>query len=101
MTDYHPDENSDDRESRERRTSFDPATDGEPSISIVNEVAAATGQDPAEMEPLATAVDTDALDALVSANGNREGMVHISFTYEGMDITVDSGGILRLEPKQV
>lgn len=101
MTKKVPSEDASEAPSRQRRVSFDPDTPGEPSISIVNEVATATSQDPAEMEPLASTVDTDALDALVKSARRDPNLVHISFTYEGMDVTVDSGGMLRIEPKQV
>lgn len=101
MTEKVPSEDRTEATSRERRASFDPETPGEPSISIVNEVAAATNQDPAEMEPLASTVDTDALDALVKSVNRDPNLVHVSFTYEGRDVTVDSGGMLRIEPKQV
>lgn len=90
-----------DEQSAKRRVRFDAEEDGEPSISIVSAVAAATDQDPVEMEPLANVIDTDALDVLVSSDNPDSNLVHISFVYEGTHVTVDSSGLLRIEPEEV
>ncbi|WP_049928444.1 HalOD1 output domain-containing protein [Halopiger goleimassiliensis] len=63
-----------------------------PSLSIVNQVAAAEGIDPFDLEPpLGEVVDTDALDALV-ASTRAEADVTVEFVYRGRPVRVDSTG---------
>lgn len=59
---------------------------------IVDVVATREGVDPLELEvPLNTAVDAEALDALVTGAGGRDerNSVRVTFTYLGYEITVD------------
>lgn len=58
------------------------------STGVVTAVADATGRPIASLEPLANAVDTDALEALVDNVGRSE--VRLSFEYAGVTVTVDS-----------
>lgn len=69
-------------------------TAGEPpSVAVVEAIAAATGRDPTGVGPIYESVDTDALDALVSGGTPDAGSaVHVSFTHEGVQVTVDSRG---------
>jgi hypothetical protein len=84
----------------EHRAKYDWDTNGKPTMAVVEEVAAATGRDPNDLDPLATAVDTDALDALVTRANSTNGLTHVSFSYEGMNVTVDSGGLVLIEPRR-
>jgi hypothetical protein len=83
--------------SQGRRHGSDSATIGSaepPSTTVVEAVAAATETDPNELEPLYSAVDPDALDALFADTGTRRAAGHIEFTYCGFAVVVsrdDSG----------
>lgn len=55
------------------------------SAAIVDAVAAATGDEPTALPPLGYAVDTDALDALLS----DDKPVDLSFAYAGVDVRVE------------
>ena len=61
-------------------------------LSVVSAVARAVDTDPSRLEPLATAVDPDALERLV-ADGNDEGGERaVTFTMAGCRVVVDAGG---------
>lgn len=65
------------------------------SMRVVEEVAAATGVDPVDLdEPLSNVVDPDALDALFSDRRPSDGTVrgYTSFVYHGCRVTVDADG---------
>jgi hypothetical protein len=63
-----------------------------PSTAVVEAVAMATDRDPLDLPILADALDTDALDALVTHSTDTT--THISFTYAGVDVGVDSTGAI-------
>lgn len=63
------------------------------SVRVIETVAAATGEDPLAMAPLADAIDPDALDGLVDAG--FEG--HVSFSYAGHEVTVDGAGAVLID----
>lgn len=71
--------------------------DVEPSIAVVEAVAAREGVDPRVLDPpLNEVVDGDALnslfdDGLAAAEGS------VSFTFCGYDVTVDADGDVALE----
>lgn len=60
------------------------------SEAVVAAVAAATGQSPLELEPLAGAVDPDALNRLLQRD--TEGLT-VVFEYSGRRVTVTPGEI--------
>lgn len=82
--------------SQGRRHGSDSATIGSaepPSTTVVEAVATATETDPNELEPLYSAVDPDALDALFADTGtpgSRAG--HVEFTYCGFEVVVSRDG---------
>ena len=61
---------------------------------VVDAVAAATGEDPMEMKPLAEAIDTDALETLFAplADGTRRDRGHVRFRVVARDVTVYAHG---------
>lgn len=81
------------------RTSFEYRTEA-PSTAVVSTVAAVTGTDPLALEPLYSAVDPDALDALVehTVTGAATGDVHVTFTLHDHEVTVHSYGSITAEP---
>jgi len=66
---------------------------------IVSRVAARKGVGPSEIEPLYTAIDPDALEAMFDdADGSvlRDG--RLSFRYEGFTVRVSDDGTVDLGP---
>lgn len=65
-----------------------------PSTAVIETVAFVLDRDSTELDPLFEAVETDALDGLVRANGirARNGRVTVSFTYHGYLVLVHSDG---------
>lgn len=72
---------------------FDPSRE-DVEVVVVEAVAAIHNTEPDQLEPLATAVDADALNRLVSEreSGTRE----ITFTYEELEVRLDPDGDLWL-----
>ena len=74
----------------------DPTTESV-AVAIVNAAAFVHNVEQTELEPLETAIDTDALADLLRHGQDRSGTpLEVSFTYEGFDIAVDSNGNIWL-----
>lgn len=71
------------------------------SERVIEQVAAATNQDPIDLEPLFSRVDPDALDALFSngagATVRAEGQ--LTFPMGGCEVTVTADGSVDVEPQ--
>lgn len=68
------------------------------SGKVVSRVAEETGSDPLSLDPLYTAIEPDALDALFDSSGlgpNRSS-ARVSFTYCGCDVVVSADGSVRV-----
>ncbi|WP_415380424.1 HalOD1 output domain-containing protein [Halosimplex sp. TS25] len=61
----------------------------EPSVAIVEAVAAMTDTEPSLLPPLAHTVDGDALNAILGDAGSS---VALSFAYAGVDVCVEATG---------
>lgn len=61
---------------------------------VVEAVATVTGLDPTEFDPLATAIDPDALEALFAPRdgGERRDRGYVQFPVAGHDVTVYAHG---------
>lgn len=70
------------------------------SASIVRAVAAALDRAPSEMGPLDAVIDPDALESLFSpqTSGDRQAGAHVTFAYEGCDVTVRANGEFVVRP---
>ena len=69
-----------------------------PSVEVVEAVAAATERDALELPPLNDYVDPDALDTLLSAVAEKGSeSAHVTFSYDGIRVTVDSTGAVTVE----
>lgn len=66
------------------------------SRTIVAAVAAHTGTDPLELEPLYDTVDPDALDSLFGT-GEDQSSTRVAFTYCGCDVVVSTDDGVRVE----
>lgn len=76
------------------------STSDEPlSVRVVREIAAYEGVDPMNLSPpLHYALDLPALDSLfdsTATGGPRTG--HVTFTYDGKTVTVDSDGAVTID----
>ena len=67
-----------------------------PSAAIVEAIAEATERDPTALPPLHHSVDSDALDTLLTRGMQRGEHVHLSFTYDGVLVSVGSDGTLSI-----
>lgn len=62
----------------------------EPSVAIVEAIAAATNTPITDLQPLGDVLDTDALDALLRGPGGED--LRIQFSYEGVEVSVGGDG---------
>ena len=61
------------------------------SEKIVTSVAETEGIDAADLhDPLYTAVNPDALEALFARPASENGVKHVTFQYHGYEITIDA-----------
>lgn len=69
------------------------------SQAVVSAVAAETGTDPLELEPLYEVFDPDALDALLGwgESGTTSEPVCVEFTYAGCGVCVTADGTVEVE----
>lgn len=77
---------------------FDSTIDDSASVAVVRSVAAVSGEDPVEMDPLYDAVDPDALDSLYrsSRRTQNETKLTIEFSYNGYRVRLSGDGELSL-----
>lgn len=72
---------------------------GDPSTVLIEAVAAETDRDVTTMPPLYDHVDPEALNALVATRtGVTSATVTVSFTYDGIDLLLDSDGTIGIRP---
>ncbi|MDG5776531.1 HalOD1 output domain-containing protein [Haloarculaceae archaeon H-GB2-1] len=81
----------------EPRNASVPQPSSQPSTAVVLAVAEHVGADPMEMEPLAHAIDPDALDELFEgARGTQLDQGSVTFNYVGHEVTVDADGSISI-----
>ena len=82
---------------------FDPAVESVVQV-VVNAVAVIHNVDPIELDPLSGAIDPGMLDSLArQEDGEATISSEVTFTYEGLEITVDGDGhvwLTRNEPEE-
>lgn len=64
-----------------------------PSIAVVRALADFKGVDPVELDPLETAIDTDALDTLFRSERDD---IWIQFRLDDLKVVVEGSGSIRL-----
>ena len=68
-----------------------------PSVAVVEAVAAITDRDPTTVPHLHRYVDPDALNALVEGSAGDGGAnLRVSFTYDGIAVTVGGDGTVEV-----
>lgn len=70
----------------------------EVATSVVQAVAAATEEEPAELPPLVDGIDPDALEGLVDSLHER-GAGSVRFAFNGCRVTVDGSGTIEVRPR--
>lgn len=63
------------------------------AVRIPKAIAVVTGRDPVEGPPLQQFVDVEALERLLTSGASR---TRVSFTYDGMEVTVRSDGRIEI-----
>ncbi|MFB6164811.1 MAG: HalOD1 output domain-containing protein [Haloarculaceae archaeon] len=87
-----------DPETRSYRAYFDADFDA-PSMAVVAAVAALEGGSVTDLDPIESAVDTEAMDALLDPRRSRNmGDAQLSFAYAGYRVTVHRHGLLAVAP---
>ncbi|MFW5918574.1 MAG: HalOD1 output domain-containing protein [archaeon] len=77
---------------------FEFSTTMTPSVAVVETVADETASDPRQGPPLHEAVDTEALNELLTkSSGNLDAMT-VSFEYDDYEVTVSGDGTVTLDP---
>lgn len=66
------------------------------STAVIASLAEVLDTDPVELSPLNSAVDLEALDALVQVRRGTTEDIHITFTHEGHEIRVHSYGVITI-----
>lgn len=77
---------------------YDPESPVGLSELLVMSVADIADEDPLELEPLYETIDPDTLDDFVESGGTAELDGHVSFAFEGYDVTVHASGLLEIRP---
>lgn len=76
------------------------AQNSRPTVAIVEAVAVATNRKVTELPNLHETLDSDALDSLLTAHEagdlQKDGSIEVSFPYAGVDIIIDSSGMLEV-----
>nr|WP_089699154.1 HalOD1 output domain-containing protein [Halogranum gelatinilyticum] len=73
-------------------------TDEVASMAVVSAVAAASDTDSLDMDPLYESVDIEALDSLVTPRRAVVGDLHLTFEYQGYEVTASSCGSIKVKP---
>lgn len=68
------------------------------TLATVAVVATAEDRDPADLAPLQSAVDTDALESLFAASADVTNSCRLTFEYEGFEVTLFNGGVIEAVP---
>lgn len=79
-----------------RIATFRPADDEQPALQIVETVAAVTGTDPREMQPLSEVINPDAINQLYRGVDDRQSGLQTTFRFEGCTVTLHASGRIRV-----
>jgi hypothetical protein len=93
--DSHRDAGSDDQAERTFRWTPSGESGTGPSQTVVEAVATLEDRDPSRLRPLYQVVDPEGLDALFEPNSSRSRQSidgHVTFRFEGSEVTVHSDG---------
>lgn len=65
--------------------------------AVVSAVAVVSGTKPMELPPLASTIDTDALESLI---GPPRGAERVTITFHGYEITLQKDGLIAVQRKR-
>lgn len=83
-------------------TRSDQRLNRQPSMQVLETIAEAEGTDPEQLTPLYSAIDPDALDALIDVRGTSQtGVDRVVFSYEGYTVTVTGDGRVDVASESV
>lgn len=79
------------------RIRHDRESDGPIAIAVAQGVAAVTGEEPTDIQPVYEVVDPDALDEIVAAiREERHG--EVQFVLDDCEVTIKASGVIELQP---
>lgn len=67
-----------------------------PTVALVQSLSKVMGVGPTDIRPLASSVDTDALDDLMTPREDVDAAVEVAVTHHGYGITVDNHGTITV-----
>ncbi len=70
------------------------------NMAVVATLAEVMDADPAELDPLYSTIDPEALDTLVRVRNRTSGDTHVTFTHEDHTIAVYSYGVVAIAPER-
>lgn len=70
----------------------------QPSVAIIEAVAAATGHEPTELPPLHDYIEEDGLDTLLTHGRPTDDTLTVTFVYDGVEVYADSDGRIEVQP---
>jgi len=80
------------------RVQYDRDDSRQLTTAIAEEVAAVSGTDPEDLEPLYETVDPDALDRLLTPRDGTDSVGGVWFHYAGYRVTVRGAGEIEITP---
>lgn len=90
-----------DEEAALYRLRYDPVVDST-GLAVLATVAAVTGTDPGDLQPLGSVVDVDALDGIAGGrpfDGGRNDL-QVTFRYNDLDVTVDNYEVIEVSTER-
>ena len=87
-----------DRRANTHYVHYDPGSDATLSATLVRAVADLADEDPLAIDPLYETIDPDTLNEFVGADELPDVAGTVTFTYEGLEVTVHASGLLELAP---
>jgi hypothetical protein len=69
-----------------------------PSLAVVSVITEISGEDPTDLQPLQSAINTDYLDGISHVTDPQKSDVTVSFHYLEYEVTIQSYGVVEIRP---